>query len=802
MFIETIGLVCVSAASSIRPADIGIADVEQAVDAIGTAIVEAHHSSRHWDPTSMPDGESTRQHLGGYTALAVLALVTAGHDTQASPLREAIARLREIEPDGTYAVSFRTQVWASLPDRFLPDLQRDVNRIIESFHWDQGGWDYLCRPVKRIPRVSPSTRHVAILALHAAARRGIKIPRPLLERVQQATIESQHENGGWSYYIDDTPTGSMTSAGVFSLVLVDELLAQRGRRTANADRDAAIAQGLAWLDERFRAMPCPGGGRCAKFPMYWLYSLERVALATGQRTLHQQDWMREAVAVVLDRLCKQDAEGVWHIKGRQSLSQLRQRCFAIMILHRASLPLACSHVSIDGDNSGSLLAAELVSNLLNRHEQESTWQGVSMTDTVDAWLEAPFLLIGSATAPRFLKPHYGAMARHDRSPDTSPAPSILEVDRIRDYVRRGGLVVVAAKSNGALTAWRRIGSLAIPQASWTKLKPENPAMNLVDRPKRKPRIEALMNGGRPLMFIVSKNIDAALPNIWAFATARHPFPSRLELGRKTPACDTSGAPLPIVFTYVPEDPVEHGAPDAFQTWCTDTGRSAHVQIVKMDEIEATKGPVIIQAAEELPPWQDINRLLVAGRTVLVTGTPEALVQAEAIAREAGLVMAPVRAPRWVSGALLPGGTDLTHPGWNTSTRQQGRILPSLDVLCAKNAAGGTLLLSRADIAHALLDRPCWGIYGYDTRTARLLLWNLMQFTNSAESSPVAYLETHATLGMVDNRNRRTSRRDDCGPADTDTSGRPEASRNHQHNRHPASSCMEVVHNSAPRHIGS
>ena len=57
------------------PAFLSGQDVEEAMDAISTSILDSHHKKRHWDPNKMPEGESTRQHLGGYTALATLAPV-------------------------------------------------------------------------------------------------------------------------------------------------------------------------------------------------------------------------------------------------------------------------------------------------------------------------------------------------------------------------------------------------------------------------------------------------------------------------------------------------------------------------------------------------------------------------------------------------------------------------------------------------------------------------------------------------------------------------------------------------------
>ena len=437
--------------------------------AISEAILETHHPKRHWDPRKMPAGESTRQHLGGYTALATLALLTAGHDAQSSPLREAIEYLKTIEPDGTYAVAFRTQVWAMLPDRFLPQLQHDVDRLMESFHWEQGGWDYLCRPVKHIPRVSPSTRHVAILALHAASKRGIEVPTNLLKRVEAATIASQQDCGGWSYLAGETPTGSMTAAGVFSLVLVDDLLNPHRKRSHRArDRNDALQQGLNWLDDRFEASPCPGLGRCEKYPMYWLYSLERMALATGTRRLAGRDWLRDATAVTLDRLCKKDGSGRWITKKGRSLAQLRKRSFALMFLHRGRLPLAAAHLRLGPNSNGATAAANLVASLLEHHETETSWQWVDLEDPLNAWLESPMLIVSGAQAPDFIRLNKRDIAARLRDPSAAPPPHIAELNKIANYLRRGGLLVAITSGSGFTQAIKQIGSLAAPNATWRR----------------------------------------------------------------------------------------------------------------------------------------------------------------------------------------------------------------------------------------------------------------------------------------------------------------------------------------------
>ena len=757
--------VCLGA--PIDPASIAAADVRSAIDAISEAIIDAYHPTRHWDPVQMPGGESTRQHLGGYTALATLALLTAGHDAQSSPLREAIAWLESVEPDGTYAVAFRAQVWASLPDRFLPQLQHDVDRLVESFHWEQGGWDYLCRPVERIPRVSPSTRHVAVLALHAAADRGIRVPPKLLARVESATIESQHKDGGWSYHIGDSPTGSMTAAGVFSLVLVQDLLDKSSRTRTKSIRETAIENGRLWLDERFTADPCPGLGRCAKFPQYWLYSLERVALATGWRTLAGRDWLRDALSTTLGRLCRRDTHGQWHVSGGKSVSQLRQRCFALMLLHRGLAPLACAQLTLPGQSIEHDSAALLVDRLQRTLEHETSWQQISMSDSVDVWLESPMVLIQGAREPSFVR---------DRRRDITAAlrgeaatPNIEEVQLFSEYLKRGGLLVAVARSSGFGSAMKQIGSLASPHATWRRLTRKDPALSLLDSPRTLPRIDALSAGGRDLMLLISGRPDGVLPNIWAMATERHPFPPRMNMSPIAKATAVTGTPCPIVFAAGENAGFEPGAATAFSQWCEQSGKHARCLNTSLVEASDHHGLVTACAGDSETDWAAIETLLSRGRTVLLTGPPSAVAAHQRRAALAGIVLSPTHRASWTSGLDV---------SWRPFSRQHGLARPGLDLLAGQYPRGGTLVLAPSDLLQALLGRPCWGVHGCDTATARSLIWRLARHVQQDDNrSPATYgarserMYARTKVDMVDNLTGR-AHWSDRGPVGNAIAVRP------------------------------
>ncbi len=703
----------VSLLASLDPDTLGQDDVSAACRTLQSAIITQHHAKRYWDPVQMPPGESVRQHRGGYTALACLALLTSGADPQSVPLRGALMYLADIDMIGTYAVSFRAQVWALLPDRYLPNLQADVAQLTESFHHAQGGWDYLCQPVDHIPRVSPSTRHVAILALHAAAERGVAFPHSILHSVEAATLHAQLEDGGWGYHMDDPSTGSMTSAGVFTLVLIDDLLKNTRQTTRRLRaRQEAIDRGLAWLDERFYPIPCPGGGRSAKFPMYWLYSLERVALATGCRTLAARDWLRDASAAAINRLCTHDSKGNWKIRSGKGHGQLRQRCFALMLLHRARLPLAAGELCLDGSPRPTM-SARLVGDLRREHEQTCTWQRITMSDEIDAWLESPMLIMSGRRVPAEL-----------RAPRGSPAPL---TSPMQEYLRRGGLLVVMSKGGDMAHAVRTLGTQAAPHATWRPLDRTHPVHHLLDTPRGpRPRMEALSTATRDLIVMIHGNGESMLANLWAIATERSPFPPRIS-EPPTPNPDPIEPLATLAWRIDATDP-EPGAPDALDQWCRAEQVPLHT--VRIDDINAVPSDAAVVLPWTAPHseqgWHDARSLLDTGHVVLIACSGASQSQLEELTKNAaaiGVALGTARGTPLMTGHALMQGRVLNTRGWRAGTRQDGGG-GELDLLIGHTPQGGTLVIAPSDVIHALLNRPQWGIRGLDTQTARNLMWNI------------------------------------------------------------------------------
>ena len=163
-----------------------------------------------------------------------------------------------------------------------------------------------------------------------------------------------------------------------------------------------------------------------------------------------------------------------------------------MLLHRGLAPLACAQLTLPGQSIEHDSAALLVDRLRRTLEHETSWQKISMSDSVDVWLESPMVLIQGAREPSFVRDRrrdITAALRGEAAP-----PNIEEVQLFSEYLKRGGLLVAVARSSGFGSAMKQIGSLASPHATWRRLTRKDPALSLLDSPRTLPRIDALSAG--------------------------------------------------------------------------------------------------------------------------------------------------------------------------------------------------------------------------------------------------------------------------------------------------------------------
>jgi von Willebrand factor type A domain len=167
-----------------------------------------------------------------------------------------------------------------------------------------------------------SCSQFGVLGLHSAAHAGIKIPRQSWEQVEQHFRAHQNADGGWGYQEGST-TGSMTCAGLASLVLARHHLGQKSA-------DPAVVRALESLAGSFTLDQNPHSN---SNHYYYVYGLERAGVLAGTEFLGDHEWYPEGARYLLS---KQKADGSW--QAERGDGDYLDTCYAILFLRRATLP--------------------------------------------------------------------------------------------------------------------------------------------------------------------------------------------------------------------------------------------------------------------------------------------------------------------------------------------------------------------------------------------------------------------------------------------------------------------------------
>ncbi len=211
-----------------------------------------------------------------------------------------------------------------------------------------------------------SNTQFATLALWVGRRHGLPIAEAVA-RVEARFRGSQNGDGGWGYKSSssghghkDDSTGTMTCAGLLGLAVahgnaLERVQAKDRPGLAGAiDRDRSLQAGLAALGSAIdhplagkglggkgaggkgKGKGKGGGpqgfaGKAGGRTYYFLWSLERVAVALGLDTIRAKDWYHWGAEIAL---ASQQADGSWQGEyGRSGVDT----CFALLFLRRANL---------------------------------------------------------------------------------------------------------------------------------------------------------------------------------------------------------------------------------------------------------------------------------------------------------------------------------------------------------------------------------------------------------------------------------------------------------------------------------
>lgn len=219
----------------------------------------------------------------------------------------------------------------------LPESIRDQLRALARRGGDAG------------PGGDHSNTQFAVLALWAGRRYGVPTQGALVAAYKHFCL-CQNADGGWNYTpnlaaVTNSSTATMTCAGVMALAVgrgadVEIKKAAGGKAdSADVSKDPNLRAGLFALGTSV-GLPVGWnghGGRPAVIPamsgkaFYYLWSLERVCMALGLKTVGKKDWYSWGAELLL---ANQQAGGHW---SGEYAAYKADTCFALLFLKKANL---------------------------------------------------------------------------------------------------------------------------------------------------------------------------------------------------------------------------------------------------------------------------------------------------------------------------------------------------------------------------------------------------------------------------------------------------------------------------------
>jgi hypothetical protein len=171
-----------------------------------------------------------------------------------------------------------------------------------------------------------SNTQFAALAVLAAGRHGVPNERALALLARRFRT-GQAQDGTWGYYHQkgggQGMTPAMIGSGLLGLAAGHGLLADDKERKNVEDPQ---------VDRALAALGSHVGGNDAN--LYFLWTLERVAVLYNLQTVGGKDWYVWGVESILKT---QQGDGSWNVGGYHGAQRVPDTCFALLFLKRANL---------------------------------------------------------------------------------------------------------------------------------------------------------------------------------------------------------------------------------------------------------------------------------------------------------------------------------------------------------------------------------------------------------------------------------------------------------------------------------
>lgn len=400
------------------------------------------------------------KHAGGPTALVALALLNAGVPPDDSVVALALDWLARQDLRHTYPLALQTMVLAQAdPVAYGLKLQQNVKQLEKmqvKRGRKRGGWGY-SEADNGATELGyggdNSNSQFALLALYEAERASRRalgqnlVSESTWEAAKEYWLNGQNPDGSWGYPFDaadghsGSGTGSMTCAGVASLVIADDMLTPPNAVVQGdeilccqpAGDEPAITRGRDWLARHFSVDRNPG--QQGLWHLYYLYALERVGRLTNERFMGDHDWYREGADYLINRKPPDRLEGFWvndYQTGQGEDIPIIGTSMALLFLSKGRRPVVIGKLQHEPDEDWNRHrgdVAKLVRYTEEAWKRDLNWQTVrpSSVDAVEDLLQSPVLYVSGR--------------------DALSLPSEFPL-LVRQYLDRGGFLLAEAACAG------------------------------------------------------------------------------------------------------------------------------------------------------------------------------------------------------------------------------------------------------------------------------------------------------------------------------------------------------------------
>lgn len=408
---------------------------------------------------------------GGVTALCALAMVSAGERPDSPGLKRAFSQLRAI-PEARNSVYSTSLIVMALA---MSESPSDTLVVKERVRWlveaqvksgpHAGGWGY----GSGTDYADNSNAQFAILALHEAALLGIEIDESVWEKAREYWVRGQHKSGGWGYKVGHAPSGSMTCAGISSMIIIEENLRKPGSgdqlQCCGSDTmGEEVERAIEWFGRKFSSTANPTSGEDigSSFLYYYLYGIERAGRLSGRRFFGEHDWYREGAEFLLAQQSEVDNRWRGAVNNPEARPEIATS-FALLFLSKGRWPVAMAkyrHGSGNNWDKNPKGVHFLVRALEKSWKQKLTWQSVEGERAeVNDLLQSPVVFISGQEGITLLEE---------------------QQKRLVDYVNQGGFLFVVANDGDGCDGKkfdaqiREYLAKMFPQSSMELLPPEHP----------------------------------------------------------------------------------------------------------------------------------------------------------------------------------------------------------------------------------------------------------------------------------------------------------------------------------------